>query len=55
MSEVGPVLIERGPYLMMGDNRNLCSDCRFWGTASEDRMIGAVEWIVWPLGRPGRR
>ena len=55
MWEVGPVLIEHGPYFMMGDSRNLSSDCRCWGTVSEDRMIGAVGWIVWPPSRLGRR
>ncbi len=40
-------------YYMMGDNRNLSLDSRYWGFAEQDRVIGRAVYRIWPLNRLG--
>jgi signal peptidase I len=49
----GPVKVPPGSYYMMGDNRNLSLDSRYWGFAREDRVIGRAVFRIWPPGRMG--
>jgi signal peptidase I len=49
--QCGPVKVPEGSYYMMGDNRNLSLDSRYWGFAKEDRVIGRAVFRIWPLNR----
>lgn len=49
----GPLKLGPGEYFMMGDNRNLSYDSRYWGTVTRDRFIGRAAFLWWPLNRIG--
>lgn len=49
----GPVKVPPHSYYMMGDNRNLSLDSRYWGFAMEDRVIGRAVFRIWPPERIG--
>ena len=48
-----PIKVPVGKYYMMGDNRNMSLDSRYWGFAEEARVIGRAVFRVWPLPRVG--
>ena len=49
----GSVKVPPHHYYMMGDNRNLSLDSRYWGFADEDRVIGRAVFRIWPPNRIG--
>jgi signal peptidase I len=49
----GPVKVPPSHYYMMGDNRNLSLDSRYWGFAERDRVIGRAVFRIWPPNRMG--
>jgi signal peptidase I len=48
-----PIQVPPGKYYLMGDNRNLSLDSRYWGFADESRVIGRAVYRIWPLSRVG--
>jgi signal peptidase I len=48
-----PVKVPRGEYLMMGDNRNMSKDGRYFGFVPKDRLVGRAVFRLWPLDRVG--
>ena len=48
-----PIVVPRGDYYMMGDNRPDSEDSRFWGPVPKRWLIGYVFFRYWPLGRFG--
>lgn len=47
----GPVTVQPGKVLVMGDNRNNSNDGRFWGQLDMGRIRGKAMVIFWPLSR----
>ena len=45
-------VIPPGRYFMMGDNRSISCDSRYWGTIPGSNMIGRVLVLWWRFGRP---
>jgi signal peptidase I len=48
-----PVRVPPGEFYMMGDNRAISCDSRFWGPIKGSSIIGRVVMLLWRHGRPG--
>jgi signal peptidase I len=48
-----PIVVPRGDYYMMGDNRPDSDDSRFWGPVPRRWLIGQVFFSYWPPDRIG--
>jgi signal peptidase I len=44
--------IPTGRFFMMGDNRSISCDSRYWGTIPGSSIIGKVLILWWRFGRP---
>jgi len=47
------IVVPKGDYYMMGDNRPDSEDSRFWGPVPRSWLIGQVFLTYWPIGRIG--
>jgi signal peptidase I len=48
-----PITVPQGDYFMMGDNRGLSDDSRFWGPVPQSWIIGVAFFTYWPPDRIG--
>jgi signal peptidase I len=49
--DLEPIHVDRGRYLMLGDNRIESDDGRCWGLIHRSQIIGKVVMTYWPLDR----
>jgi len=49
----GTIVVPRGEYYMMGDNRPNSEDSRFWGPVPRAWLIGQAFFTYWPPDRVG--
>jgi signal peptidase I len=47
------ITVPRGDYYVMGDNRPVSDDSRFWGPVPQRWIIGTAIATYWPLDRIG--
>lgn len=47
------ITVPAGHYFMMGDNRGLSDDSRFWGPVPDNWIIGVAFFTYWPPDRIG--
>jgi signal peptidase I len=48
-----PYHIAQNNYFVMGDDRAVSCDSRYWGTVNRSYIVGKVEMRIWPIGRIG--
>ncbi len=51
--DFGPTVVPEGEVFVMGDNRGDSYDSRWFGTVSEERVVGRAFILFWPIGRVG--
>jgi signal peptidase I len=47
-----PLRVPAGKFYMMGDNRAISCDSRYWGPITGASMVGQVRLVWWHDGRP---
>jgi signal peptidase I len=47
------IIVPKGDYYMMGDNRPDSEDSRFWGPVPRSWLVGGVFFTYWPIDRIG--
>lgn len=49
LNKTGKIIIPKGHFFMMGDNRNRSQDSHVWGFLDEKRVVGRAVVIVWRI------
>jgi signal peptidase I len=47
-----PYRVPAGEFFVMGDNRAVSCDSRYWGPVKGDSIVGRVVLLLWRHGRP---
>lgn len=49
-----PYTLSEDEYFVMGDNRSISFDSRYWGPVSKKEIIGEAECIIFPFDKIGK-
>lgn len=51
----GPYVVPKGCYFMLGDNRAVSEDSRYWQHkfVPEKDILGRADFVIWPIGKAG--
>lgn len=52
-SDYEQVTLDEDEYFILGDNRLISKDSRYFGTITEDEIIGKVVFRFWPFSKIG--
>lgn len=50
---IGNVIVPKNHYFMMGDNRSISCDSRYWGTLPANLVVGEAVLRFWPFSHLG--
>ena len=49
----GPEVVPENHLFVLGDNRNYSKDSSVWGFLPQEKVIGKVVFVYWPINRRG--
>lgn len=47
------ITLKEGEYFVMGDNREVSKDSRYFGSVDKKQMLGTASFVIWPFTKFG--
>lgn len=52
-TKLGTYKVPPGEYFMMGDNRPVSDDSRYWGSVKRSAIVGEADFVLYPFNKMG--